>query len=77
MQFSSGMNCIVDAGGRAVEGVVLRPFACWDCGFDPAGSIIVSLVFCKVETSAIGRSLLQRNPTWYVCQILCELEPHQ
>jgi hypothetical protein len=34
-------------------------------------------VCCKVETSATGRSLLQRNPTWYVCLIVCDLEPHQ
>jgi hypothetical protein len=23
-----------DSGGRAVEGVDKRPFACWDCGFE-------------------------------------------
>ena len=28
------MVYFADPGGRAVEGVGLRPFNCWDCGFE-------------------------------------------
>ena len=44
----------------------LRPFACWDCGFDSGqghGCLsVVSVVCCLVEVSATGRSLVQRSP---------------
>ena len=39
---------------------------CWDCGFESCGHGILSLVgvvFCQVEFSASGLSLVQRNST--------------
>ena len=60
-----------DTGGRTVYGVRLRPLACWDCGFESRSEKecqpLVSVVCCQVEVSAKGRSLVQRNPTEYVC----------
>jgi hypothetical protein len=45
----------------------LRPIACWNCGFESHGGngylSLVSVVFCQVEFSASGRSLVQRSPT--------------
>ena len=45
----------------------LRPLACWDCGFESCrgqGCLsLVIVVFCKVEVSASGWSLVQRSPT--------------
>jgi hypothetical protein len=44
-----------DPSGRAVKGVGLRPFACWDCGFKSrrgCGCLsLVSVVCCQVEVS--------------------------
>jgi len=41
---------------RAVEGVGLRPLACWNCGFEShrgRGCLsVVSVVCCQVEVSA-------------------------
>jgi hypothetical protein len=48
-------------------GVGLRPFACWDCGFESRlrhGCLsLVSVVCCQIQVSAMGRSLVQRRPT--------------
>ena len=55
-----------EPGGRAVEGVGLRPFACWDCGFEfrwGHGYPLVSAVCCQVEVSATGRSLMRKSLT--------------
>ena len=56
-----------DPSGRAVYGVGLRPLACWDCGFEfRRGHGCLSLVsdmWCQVEVSASGWSLVQRSPT--------------
>jgi hypothetical protein len=45
----------------------LRPFACWDCGFESRrghGCLsLVSVVCCQVDVSASGWSLVQRSPT--------------
>jgi hypothetical protein len=45
----------------------LRPFACWDCGFEyrrKHGCLcLVSVVCCQVEVSATGWSIVQRSPT--------------
>ena len=53
--------------GRAVEGVGLRPLACWECGFESHrrhGCLsVVSVVCCQVEVSATSWSLVQGNPT--------------
>jgi hypothetical protein len=47
-----------DPSGRAVLGVGLRPFACWDCGFESRRGhgclFLVSVVCCQVEVSATG-----------------------
>ena len=41
--------------------------ACWDCGFESLRGhrrlSFVSVVWCQVEVSATGRSLVQRSPT--------------
>jgi hypothetical protein len=63
--------------GRAVQGVVLRPLACWDCGFESHeghGCLsLVNVVCFLVEVSATGRSLVQRSPAeCFVCA--CDLE---
>jgi len=59
-------------------GVGLRPFTCWDCGFESYrghGSLfIVTLVCCQVEVSATSWSLVQRSPTGCVCVCVCDLE---
>jgi len=49
--------------------VCLRPFACWDCGFESHRGrghgylSVVSVVCCQVEVSVSGWSLTQRSPT--------------
>jgi hypothetical protein len=62
---------IADPSGRAVSGIGLRPLACWDCGFESHrmhGCLpFLNAVFCQVEVSATGRSLVQGRPTEYVC----------
>ena len=46
------------SSGRAVQGVGLRPLACWDCGFESHREhgcpYVVSVVCCRVEVSATG-----------------------
>ena len=57
---------IADPSGHAVQGVGLRPLACWDCGFESQrdhGSLyVVSVVCCQVEVSATSWSIDQRSP---------------
>jgi hypothetical protein len=47
-----------DSSGRTVQGVGLRPLACWDCGFESyrghGGLSVVSVVCCQVEVCATG-----------------------
>jgi hypothetical protein len=49
------------------QSVVLRPLACWDCGFESRRGrgylSVVNVVCCQVEASATGRSLVQSSPT--------------
>lgn len=56
-----------DSGSRAVYGVGLQPLACRDCRFESLqGHECLSLlrvVFCRVEVTATGRSLVLRSPT--------------
>ena len=72
------MLCMVevDPSTRAFYGVGLRPFACWDCGFEShwgQGCLsLLSVVCCEVEVSASGRSLVQRSPTECVCVCVCD-----
>ena len=51
----------------AVKGVCLRPFACWDCGFESRrrhGSLSPLSVVCRqVEVSSTVHSLFHRSPT--------------
>jgi hypothetical protein len=61
-----------DSDGRAVEGVGLRPLACWDSAFvSRLGNGRLSLVcdVCfQIEVCEMGRSFVQRSPTgWCVC----------
>jgi hypothetical protein len=48
-------------------GVGLRPLDCGDCGFESRRAqeylSVLSVVFCQVEVSATGRSLVQKTPT--------------
>jgi len=59
-------NLLTGPSGNAVEGVGLRPLACWDCGFESHrghGCLsIVSVVWCQVEVSASGWSFVQGSP---------------
>ena len=52
---------------RAVQGVGLRPLACWDRGFESHRGheylSVVSVACCQVEVSATSWSLVQRSPT--------------
>jgi hypothetical protein len=56
-----------DLSGSAVRGVLLWPLACWDYRFEfrlGHGCLSpVSAVCCQVKVSAVGRSLVQKNPT--------------
>ena len=49
-----------------LSGVGMRPFACWDCGFEfrqGHGCLsLVSVVWCQVEVSASGLLPVQRSP---------------
>jgi hypothetical protein len=58
---------LVGPNGAAVEGVGLRPLACWDCGFESRrvhGCLsLVNVVWCQVKFSATARTLVQRSPT--------------
>ena len=63
-----------DPSGRAVLDMGLRPFACWDCGYEfRQGHGCLSVVCRQVEVSAMGGSLVQRSPT--ECSVFeCGLE---
>ena len=45
------MICWVEPGGRAVEGVGLRPHTCWDCEFESRRGMDVCIlcVWCLVS----------------------------
>jgi hypothetical protein len=57
----------VNPSGRAILGVGLRPLACWECGFESRRGYgylsLVSVVYCQVEVSAPGWSLVHRSDT--------------
>ena len=61
------MTLYADPSGSAVYGVALRPFACWECGFESRqghGCLsLLSVVWCQIEVSASGWSLVQSSPT--------------
>jgi hypothetical protein len=54
----------VDPCDRTVEGVGLRPLACWDCGFEShRGHGCLMWVCTLSEVPATGRSLVRRSST--------------
>jgi hypothetical protein len=62
----------------------LQPLACWDCGFECRrghGCLsFVSVVYCQVEVSTTGLSLVQRSHKECVCVSVCLIvikEPHR
>ena len=61
-QFSFRQNINADPTGRAV----LRLLSCWDCGFESRRGygrlLLVIVVFCQVEVSATGWSLIRMSP---------------
>jgi hypothetical protein len=54
-----------DPDGRALQGIGLRPLACWECGLESRRMheclYVVSVVCCEI--SATDRSLARRSPT--------------
>jgi len=60
-----------EAVSTLLRSVGLRPFACWDCGFESRkghGCLSLVIVVCyHVEVSATGRSHAQRSHTACVC----------
>jgi len=74
-------NCFFDVSntavpnGRAICGVGMRQFACWDYGFESRWEqrylLLLRIVYCQVEVSAMGRSLVQGSPTVCVCVCVC------
>ena len=69
MGFNSGFKGLIktcaDSSGRAVEGVVVRSLASWDCGFESHrqnGCLPLVKVVCgQTEHSVTGRSLVQKG----------------
>ena len=49
----------------------LRPLVCWGGGFESRGEhgwlSVVSVVHCRIEVAATGRSVIQRSPSECVC----------
>jgi len=69
IQFRKTSFITVDLGGRAVLGVGMLPFACWDGKFEfrwrHAYLSLVSILcfFFQVQVSVSGESLAQKSPT--------------
>ena len=67
----SAVRCLnvqfADPSCRAVSSEGLQPIAFWDFGFESRQAhgrlSVVSVVWCPVEVSETGRSLVKRNPT--------------
>jgi hypothetical protein len=59
--------CFAVPSDRAVYGVGLRTFACWDCGFKSRGGdgclSFVNSLCCQVAVSAMGSLFVQRSRT--------------
>jgi len=69
-------NILITKCGRALQGVGLRPLACWNCGIESHGGMEVCFGCCVLSrrvASATGRSLLQRSPAQCVV-FQCESE---
>ena len=67
LQMTDPLGTVAGPSGRAVEDVGLRPFTCWDRGFESRrghGRLsVVSVVCCQVEVSATSWPLVQGSPT--------------
>jgi hypothetical protein len=73
VEFIYGPTCarpilLLSLAGLLVSTTGLQmPLACWDCGFESRwrhGCLsLVSVVYCQVQVSATGWSLIQRLPT--------------
>ena len=73
------LNVWAGPSGRAVWDVVLRPLACWDCGFESHRgheclSVMCVVCWCQVEVSATSWSFAQRSPNRLWCVSMCDLE---
>ena len=59
-----------DPSGRAVQGMGLRPLACWDCGFEPRrGHGCLSCECCVLSGSALCVGLITLLEEFY--QVWC------
>ena len=62
---------------HVVYDIGLRPLACWDCRFESRQwhrcLSLVSVVYCQVEVSATGRSLVRRRSPTECGVSVCEL----
>jgi hypothetical protein len=68
---------VADFSGRAVQGVVLRPLACWDCGFESCPGITsVSCEWSVLSSRVLCDKLITRPEESYRlwCVVVCDLE---
>ena len=65
----------------ARSGVGLRPFVCWDRGFESrrghGGLSVLSVECCQVEFSATSWPLVQRSPTNCGASLCVNSKPHE
>ena len=61
--YSSIYDSFADPGDRAIKALSLRPFACWDYGFESR----MDVMCWQVEFCASRWSLVQRSATYFVC----------
>jgi hypothetical protein len=73
----SDLKC-VGSRSRAVYGVGLRPFACWDCGFEshPGAWMSVCCECCVLSDRGLCVGLITRPEEFYRvwCVVVCDLE---
>jgi hypothetical protein len=75
--YESDTTVLVPVAARSKD-VVLRPLACWDCGFEPRREQgCLSLVCCQVEVSATSWSLVQSSPTGCVASLCVSWKPQE
>jgi len=69
-------NITADSSGCAVQGVGLRPLACWGCGIESCqghgGLSLVSVMCYQVQVSTLGCSVVQRRPTQYGVSVIAK-----
>ena len=75
------IKCSAGPSNRAVHGVGLRPFCCWDRGFESnwghESLSVVSVVCCQVEVSVTSWPLVQVSPTDCGASLCVTSKPHQ